>query len=185
MNFLVSNVGSSAGTYIGSPGSPATLTATSSASASVTVHTNNVQDNVRGGAIGTNNDKTGYKLDVTDTTAIAVSTNLDARVSTRSTYSGGVVLGVTNPVTVGTNNDKTGYKLASDGIDAITIETGVNARQALSIHGAASGGNISGITAGTGTQTVLVSALNNSGTTRISASTDQYGNRVITLTLPA
>src|SRR5262249_45918046 len=42
--------------------------------------------------------------------------NLDARVSTRSTYAGGPVAGVTSPVTVGTNNDKTGYVLASSGL---------------------------------------------------------------------
>ena len=39
-------------------------------------------------------------------------TNLDATVSSRSTYAGGAVLSVTNPVTVGTNTDKTGYSLA-------------------------------------------------------------------------
>lgn len=37
--------------------------------------------------------------------------NLDAAVSTRSTYAGGAVASVTAPVTVGTNNDKTGYAL--------------------------------------------------------------------------
>ena len=31
--------------------------------------------------------------------------------STRSTYAGGPVAGVTSPVTVGTNNDKAGYQL--------------------------------------------------------------------------
>jgi hypothetical protein len=38
--------------------------------------------------------------------------NLDAKVSTRSTYAGGAVASVTSPVTVGTNNDKAGYGLA-------------------------------------------------------------------------
>jgi hypothetical protein len=57
--------------------------------------------------------------------------NLDAAVSSRSTYAGGAVASVTAPVTVGTNNDKTGYSvgnvldktgyaLASNGLDAIT-----------------------------------------------------------------
>lgn len=41
-------------------------------------------------------------------------TNLDAPVSSRSTFSGGAVASVTNPVTVGTNNDKTNYSLTSD-----------------------------------------------------------------------
>ena len=38
--------------------------------------------------------------------------NLDATVSSRSTYAGGAVASVTNPVTVGTNNDKAGYSLS-------------------------------------------------------------------------
>ena len=38
--------------------------------------------------------------------------NLDAAVSTRSTYSGGAVASVTAPVTAGTVTDKTGYALA-------------------------------------------------------------------------
>jgi hypothetical protein len=39
--------------------------------------------------------------------------NLDATVSSRSTYAGGAVASVTNPVTVGTNSDKTGYALTT------------------------------------------------------------------------
>lgn len=39
--------------------------------------------------------------------------NLDATVSSRSTYAGGAVASVTAAVTVGTNNDKTGYALTS------------------------------------------------------------------------
>ena len=38
-----------------------------------------------------------------------IATNLDAAISTRSTYAGGAVASVTAAVTVGTNNDKTGY----------------------------------------------------------------------------
>jgi hypothetical protein len=38
--------------------------------------------------------------------------NLDAKISTRSTYAGGAVASVTSPVTVGTNNDKAAYSLA-------------------------------------------------------------------------
>ncbi|WP_406699230.1 hypothetical protein V5E97_10170 [Singulisphaera sp. Ch08] len=37
--------------------------------------------------------------------------NLDAAISTRSTYAGGAVASVTAAVTVGTNNDKSGYSL--------------------------------------------------------------------------
>src|SRR6185312_4301149 len=66
--------------------------------------------------------------------------NLDARVSTRSTYAGGIVSGVATPVTVGTNNDKVGYTLAPSGFDAIQVESGINARQALSPILAASAG---------------------------------------------
>jgi hypothetical protein len=38
---------------------------------------------------------------------------IDANISSRSTYAGGAVASVTNPVTVGTNSDKTGYSLTS------------------------------------------------------------------------
>ena len=106
--------------------------------------------------------------------------NLDARVSTRSTYAGGPVASVTAPVTVGTNADKTGYALASSGIDAIQVESGVNARQALAPILAASAGVVAG--AGTG---VIVIKGGNSSTTRITATTDNAGNRSsVTLTLP-
>jgi hypothetical protein len=83
-------------------------------------------------------------------------------------------------VTVGTNNDKGGYVLASSGLDAISIEGGVNARQALSPILAACAGVIAG--AGTG---VIVIKGGNSSTTRITATTDNSGNRSsVTLTLP-
>ena len=107
--------------------------------------------------------------------------NLDARISTRSTYAGGAVASVTAPVTVGTNNDKAGYVLSSAGLDAIAIEAGVNARQALSPILAASAGVVAG--AGTG---VIVIKGGNSATTRITATTDNAGNRSsVTLTLPS
>lgn len=54
-----------------------------------------------------------------NTTSLGL-TNLDAAISSRSTYAGGAVASVTAAVTVGTNNDKTGYKLASDGLDSIS-----------------------------------------------------------------
>ncbi len=106
--------------------------------------------------------------------------NLDARVSTRSTYAGGPVAGVTAPVTVGTVNDKAGYVLAASGLDAIQVEAGVNARQALAPILAASAGVVGG--AGTG---VIVIKGGNSSITRITANTDNAGNRSsVTLTLP-
>lgn len=46
-------------------------------------------------------------------------TNIDAAISSRSTYAGGAVASVTAAVTVGTNNDKTGYALSAAGIQAI------------------------------------------------------------------
>lgn len=71
----------------------------------------------------TNNDKTGYSLSVTPPTAVQVRqemdssstklANLDAAVSSRSTYSGGAVASVTAGVTVSTNNDKTGYTVST------------------------------------------------------------------------
>ena len=45
--------------------------------------------------------------------------NLDAAVSTRSTYAGGAVASVTAGVTVTTNNDKTGYGLSAAAVQAI------------------------------------------------------------------
>ncbi len=46
--------------------------------------------------------------------------NLNATITSRSTYAGGAVASVTASVTVGTNQDKTGYKLAADGLDTIS-----------------------------------------------------------------
>ncbi len=107
--------------------------------------------------------------------------NLDARVSTRSTYSGGPVASVVSPVVVGANNDKSGYSLAAAGLDAVNVEPGINARQALSPILAAAAGTLAG--AGTGTITIRGA---NTLITRITASTDNAGNRsAVTLTLPA
>lgn len=110
-----------------------------------------------------------------------VGTNLNATVSSRSTYAGGSVASVTGPVTVGTNNDKTGYILGSSGLDSILVETGINARQALSPILAASAGVLSG--AGTGS--IIVFAGGSTSTHRIDATTDNNGNRLtVTLNLP-
>ena len=114
------------------------------------------------------------------TAGAILGTNLDAKVSTRSTYAGGPVASVTAPVTVGTVGDKAGYSLAPSGLDAIQIEAGINARQALSPILAA----CAGIVAGAGTGVVVIKA-GNSSTTRITANTDNAGNRSsVTLTLP-
>ena len=118
---------------------------------------------------------------LTATTTALVATNLDAKISTRSTYAGGIVAGVSSPVTVGTNNDKTGYALSTAGLDAIQVESGVNARQALSPILAASAGALTG--AGTGTIAIKGG---NTSITRIVASTDNAGNRSsVVLLLPA
>jgi len=139
--------------------------------------------------VGANNDKSGYALSSTGLSAITLPSgitaaqalqNLDAAVSTRSTYAGGPVASVTAPVTVGANNDKLGYALSSSGLDSIQVETGINARQALSPILAACAGAVSG--AGTG---VVVIKGGNSSTTRITATTDNAGDRSsVTLTLP-
>jgi hypothetical protein len=140
--------------------------------------------------VGTINDKAGYTLASSGLDAILLPNgvnarqalqNLDAAVSTRSTYAGGAVASVTGPVTVGTINDKSGYTLASSGLDAIQVESGVNARQALSPILAAS----AGIVAGAGTGVVVIKG-GNSSSTRITATTDNAGNRSsVTLTLPS
>lgn len=49
-------------------------------------------------------------------------TNIDATISSRSTYAGGAVASVTADVTVGTNNDKTGYRLSATGVDDVWDE---------------------------------------------------------------
>jgi hypothetical protein len=109
-----------------------------------------------------------------------VGNNVDARISSRSTYAGGAVAAVTSAVTVGVNNDKTGYSLSPAGLDPITVESGVNARQALSPILAAAAGNLSG--AGTGT---IVIKGGNVSTTRITATSDSSGNRTnVILALP-
>ncbi len=116
----------------------------------------------------------------TGTAGSILGHNLDAQVSTRSTYAGGAVASVTAPVTVGANNDKTGYALASSGLDSIQIESGVNARQSLSPILAA----CAGVIAGAGTGQVVIKG-GNTSTTRITATTDNSGNRSsVTLTLP-
>ncbi|MFO0907049.1 MAG: hypothetical protein U0794_01565 [Isosphaeraceae bacterium] len=124
----------------------------------------------------------GCKLDAADVTATTVAANLDVKVSTRSTYAGGVVLGVTNPVTVGTNNDKSGYALAANGVDLIVVETGLNLRQANAIQTAA----LAGVLAGANTNTVTVAAAGLPATNRITAGVDPNGNRnSVTLNIPA
>jgi hypothetical protein len=107
--------------------------------------------------------------------------NLDARISSRSTYAGGPVASVSTPVIVGTNNDKSGYALSSAGMDAISIESGINARQALAPILAAAAGVLTG--AGTG---AIVIRGANAAISRITATTDNAGNRTsVSLSLPA
>jgi hypothetical protein len=70
--------------------------------------------------------------------------------------------------------------LAPGGLDAIPVESGVNARQALSPILAAS----AGVVLGAGTGTVVIKG-GNSAITRITATTDNAGNRTaVTLALP-
>lgn len=77
--------------------------------------------------------------------------------------------------------EATGKKLASDGVDAITVESGVNARQALSVMAAAMAGTVSGAD----TNAPIFKGAN-VATTRITATTDSYGNRsLVTLNLPS
>lgn len=58
------------------------------------------------------------RADYTTTRATRID-NLDAAISSRSTYAGGAVASVTAAVTVGANNDKTGYALSAAGVQAI------------------------------------------------------------------
>lgn len=104
--------------------------------------------------------------------------DLDAAVSTRSTYGGGPVASVVAPVAVA---DRAGFKLAPDGLDLVTIEAGINARQALCGILASAAGALGG--AGTGTVVIKGAGV---ATTRVTATTDAAGNRtLVTLSLPA
>jgi hypothetical protein len=106
---------------------------------------------------------------------------LDAAISTRSTFSGGPVASVVEPVVVGLNQDKQGYLLAASGLDAINVEAGINVRQALSPMLAALAGAVNG--AGTGSVQIMGG---NSATPRIIATTDSAGNRTaVSLQFPA
>jgi hypothetical protein len=90
--------------------------------------------------------------------------NLDAMVSTRSTYAGGPVA------------------LAANGVDNIVVDTGINLRQAASVILAGAAGKVSG--AGTGA--VQVNSAGASDMQRIAAVVDTNGNRTgVTLTLPS
>lgn len=125
------------------------------------------------------------------TTAGTYGYLLDAQSSTLSTASAlssvasnvATILGQTGTTgVVVASGSKTGYTLSSAGLDSIVIETGVNARQALSPILAAAAGVLSG--AGTGT--IVIKAGANSGTTRVTATTDSSGNRSsVTLSLPS
>lgn len=85
--------------------------------------------------VGTVSDKTGYSLATAPPTAVQVRqemdsnsaklANLDATVSSRSTYAGGAVASVTAPVTAGTVSDKTGYSLSVAPPTASDIATAV------------------------------------------------------------
>lgn len=74
-----------------------------------------------------------------------------------------------------------GVIISSAGLDNIVVETGMNARQALSAAASSAAGVLSGATTGT-----IVIKGAGVATTRITATTDDNGNRTaITLSLPA
>lgn len=65
------------------------------------------------------------KIAGTTQTARDVGGNVDATVSSRSTYAGGAVASVTAGVTVSTNSDKTGYSLTTAPLDAAGTRSAV------------------------------------------------------------
>ena len=95
---------------------------------------------------------------------------------------GGVASAVLATPTAPIANDASGrVTLQPSGLDAVQVEAGVNARQALSPILASS----AGVLVGAGTGTIVVKG-GNTTTTRITASTDNAGNRTaVTLSLPA
>jgi hypothetical protein len=117
---------------------------------------------------------------VSGSLGLLMKDNLDAKVSTRSTFAGGAVASVTAPVTVGTNQDKSGYSISATGLDLVMVESGISVRQALSPILAASAGVI--VSNASGQFTIRGG---NSSLTRIQASVDANGNRSnVVLTLP-
>lgn len=74
-----------------------------------------VQGNVSGSVGSVTGNVGGSVASVVGLTA----SNLDATVSSRSTYAGGAVASVTAGVTVTTNNDKTGYGLSAAAVQAV------------------------------------------------------------------
>jgi hypothetical protein len=131
------------------------------------------------------------ELTATDNQAATTGgiTNLDATISSRSTYAGGAVASVTGAVgsvtaavTVGTNNDKTGYALSSAGnnstADALldranAVEAGATPRQSLRLILAALAGKLSGAA----TSTVIIRNAVADSKDRIVATVDADGNR--------
>ena len=73
-----------------------------------------------------------------------------------------------------------GVVLASNGLDNVTVETGLNARQALSVGTAA----LAGVLSGAGSGTIIIKGAGTT-TTRITATTDNAGNRTsVSLNIP-
>lgn len=140
---------------------------------------------------------TGSVGSVTGLTA----SNLDATVSSRSTYAGGAVASVTAAVTVGTNNDKTGYaltaaydaaKTAAQTGDAMALTSAaVDAIWDDAVDGAITGRQLMRGFASALMAKLSGAALNapvfrdiNDTKNRISATTDASGNRTaVTLDL--
>lgn len=106
---------------------------------------------------------------------LLIETDLDAAITSRSTYSGGAVASVTAGVTVTTNNDKTGYELSTAGVDSIlddVVEGTLTFRQIIRIMLA----SLAGKSAGGGTATITFKGVDGT-TTRITATVDGSGDR--------
>jgi hypothetical protein len=132
------------------------------------------------------------------TAGFLVGTNLDAAVSTRSTYAGGDTSGTTTLLSrltsgratnldnldaaVSTRSTYAGgaVALSSSGLDAVMIEIGLNARQALSIMAAESAGTVTGMDTGS---PVFKGA--GVATTRITATAASGNRTLVTLSPPA
>lgn len=110
------------------------------------------------------------------------SANLDTQLSTIDGVVDAILDDTGTSGVVVASSSKTGYALASGGLDAIAVESGVNARQALSVCLASAAGVLSGAA----TETIVIRAGANPGTTRITATVDEDGNRSsVTLSLPS
>lgn len=144
--------------------------------------------------------KAGDAMDLVDAPNATAVTAIQQGLSTHSASDAATA--VWNAATR-TITDKTGFALASNGVDLVIIEgsitasagltndtgtqlTAINLRQALALMLSGDGGVLSGSDTSTSSNTIVIKqAAKPAGVTRISATTDEHGNRdTVTIKVP-